>query len=183
LSLDSQLFYLINVKLANSFFDWLMPLATDLHKNKLFLFFALPAGFAYWIYKQRGNSFLKIVFMVLMIAALDNFNHRVIKNYFQRQRPPLVEKEYQLRSPHHGGFSFPSNHAANMFAGATFLRSCYPALTIPLYLIATTVAYSRVYVGVHYPLDVLVGGILGFLFGLLFFRIFAIINNKLSVKE
>jgi undecaprenyl-diphosphatase len=57
--------------------------------------------------------------------------------------------------------SFPSGHAATSFAGATMLAAYAPRLAPLLYLLAAAIAFSRVYVGVHYPLDVLAGAALG----------------------
>ena len=59
------------------------------------------------------------------------------------------------------GASFPSGHAAMSFAGATFLALAAPRLAPALFVLAAAVAYSRVYVGVHYPLDVVAGAALG----------------------
>ena len=57
--------------------------------------------------------------------------------------------------------SFPSGHATTSFACATVLALLLPRLRVPLFLLAAAVAWSRVYVGVHYPLDVLGGAVLG----------------------
>jgi undecaprenyl-diphosphatase len=57
--------------------------------------------------------------------------------------------------------SFPSGHAATSFAGATLLAWYVPRLALPLYALAALVAWSRVYVGVHYPIDILIGAVLG----------------------
>jgi undecaprenyl-diphosphatase len=62
--------------------------------------------------------------------------------------------------------SFPSGHAATSFACATVLALALPRLRIPLYVLAAAVAWSRVYVGVHYPLDVLAGAAIGIVVGL-----------------
>jgi membrane-associated phospholipid phosphatase len=59
--------------------------------------------------------------------------------------------------------SFPSGHAATSFAGAALLAWYAPRLAVPLYALAAVIACSRVYVGVHYPLDVLAGALLGLL--------------------
>jgi undecaprenyl-diphosphatase len=58
-------------------------------------------------------------------------------------------------------WSFPSGHAATSFAGATMLSLFFPRLAPVLYGLAVAIAFSRVYVGVHYPLDVAAGAVLG----------------------
>ena len=72
-----------------------------------------------------------------------------------RRRRPLEEKVAGLNS------SFPSGHTGNAFALATVLSNQYPRLRIPLYLGATLVGISRIYLGRHYPSDVLVGAVMG----------------------
>jgi membrane-associated phospholipid phosphatase len=66
--------------------------------------------------------------------------------------------------------SFPSGHATASFACATVLGAFLPALRLPLFVLAAAVAWSRVYVGVHYPLDVLAGAVLGAAIGLAVLR-------------
>ena len=84
-----------------------------------------------------------------------------LKAWIGRDRPPLSNPDpaplVDLPATH----SFPSGHATVAFACATTLALAVPRLRIPLYVLAALIAFSRVYVGVHYPLDVLAGAVLG----------------------
>jgi undecaprenyl-diphosphatase len=97
------------------------------------------------------------VFVWTLVAdALAELAADVLKGAIPRARPhdhPLVTR------PH--THSFPSGHATTSFACATVLALMLPRLRVPLFLLAAAVSWSRVYVGVHYPLDVLAGAALG----------------------
>lgn len=87
----------------------------------------------------------------------------LLKEWVGRERPPLryTGPEPLVGSP--GSPSFPSGHATVAFACATVLARAAPRLAVPLYALAALIAWSRVYVGVHYPLDVAGGAVLGVL--------------------
>ena len=88
-----------------------------------------------------------------------------LRQLIGRDRPFVVYPEPRpLVHPPSSG-SFPSGHAAAAFACATVIAWASPRLAVPVYVVAALVAWSRVYVGVHYPLDVLGGAVLGVLVG------------------
>lgn len=102
--------------------------------------------------------------LLVRVIAADGFADSLSlagKALIARDRPPSVypRPEPLVAVPH--DHSFPSGHAATSFACATTLAFAVPRLAVPLYLLAAAIAYSRVYVGVHYPLDVLGGAVLG----------------------
>jgi undecaprenyl-diphosphatase len=103
--------------------------------------------------------------LVLLLAAdaiADGLSYQ-LRQWIGRERPPLVYPEPKplVGVPHSG--AFPSGHASTAFACATVLAWASPRLRIPAFLLAAAIAWSRVYVGVHWPLDVLGGALLGVL--------------------
>jgi len=84
-----------------------------------------------------------------------------LKNWADRDRPPLSNPEPEPLVDLPATYSFPSGHATVSFACATVLALAVPRLRLPLFALATLIAFSRVYVGVHYPFDVLAGAALG----------------------
>jgi undecaprenyl-diphosphatase len=95
---------------------------------------------------------------------------QLIKPIVQRQRPEFVMSGVVMRAPSQSSYSFPSNHATNMFAAGTFLMASAPPLGAVILGLAATIAYSRVYVGVHFPADIICGALLGFFWGAGVFR-------------
>jgi undecaprenyl-diphosphatase len=98
---------------------------------------------------------------VLGLLLTDVFCGQVLKNLVDRKRPPIEHSEVIVRSPLYGNRSFPSNHAANMFCLAFLITAFAPSWKWYAYGLAILVAYSRSYVGLHYPSDWLVGAIIG----------------------
>ena len=159
-SLDHWLFIQINQVWTNSFFDAFFPYITDLFKQPSFKFFIAPALLFYSIYKAKWLAGKIILCTLILFAISDNVNHRVYKPYFERKRPEFTLEKVTLRTHTHSGHSFPSNHASNSFTIFLFL-SFFTPLPWLLRIFAALVAYSRVYVGVHFPMDVLVGSLSG----------------------
>lgn len=148
-----------------------MPIFTDLHKQPIVTFAVLPLILLIWLWSQRSKAVKVFLGLVVCVAIVDVVNAKVLKPFFQRPRPLLTLENVELRTANHTGLSFPSNHATNNYAAATFLSCIYPPLTPLFASVAFLVALSRVYVGVHYPFDVLVGAIWGTLFALVFFQV------------
>jgi undecaprenyl-diphosphatase len=113
--------------------------------------------------------------LVLLLAAdfaADGLSY-ALRQWIGRERPPLVYPEPKplVHVPHSG--SFPSGHASVAFACATVLAWASPPLRIAAFVLAAAIAWSRVYVGVHWPLDVLGGAILGVLVAIALLRLAA----------
>jgi undecaprenyl-diphosphatase len=103
-----------------------------------------------------------LVLLLTADAVADGLSYQ-LRQWIGRERPPLVYPEPKplVGVPHSG--AFPSGHASTAFACATVLAWASPRLRIPAFLLAAAIAWSRVYVGVHWPLDVLGGAALGVL--------------------
>jgi undecaprenyl-diphosphatase len=102
------------------------------------------------------------VFALTLIAVLlADLSATGLKALFDRPRPPLRYAEPKTLVPVPHDASFPSGHASTSFAAATMLSFSFPRFAPLLYVLAAAVAFSRVYVGVHYPLDVIGGALLG----------------------
>lgn len=169
IGLDKSLFILVNSQWTAAWADQFFPFITDLHKTPFFKNVLVPLILLIFIWRRGLKKGLLIfLFCLMSIGASDGFGNWALKKTVQRPRPPHTEGlQVQVRAPF-GGFSFVSNHATNMYTFASYTSAIFPPAAIPLYSLATLVAYSRVYNGVHFPLDVLCGGLLGIMFGLLF---------------
>lgn len=102
----------------------------------------------------------------LLSAALGSMLAFGLKHSFDRARPPLATSEVDPLVATPASPSFPSGHAATAFAAAALVSSFHPRLRLPLYGLATLVALSRVYLGVHFWLDIIAGAALGVAAGL-----------------
>jgi undecaprenyl-diphosphatase len=108
--------------------------------------------------------------MTLLTVIIADSTNYLLKELFDRPRPTsrFTEPEPLLQPP--SSDSFPSGHAATSFACATVIAAAAPQLRVPLYVLAALIAWSRVYIGVHYPLDVVGGALYGLVVGLVLVR-------------
>jgi undecaprenyl-diphosphatase len=175
-NLDKKLFLILNGKLTNSFFDIILPYFRDsVFWAPLYLFLL---AFIAVNYGKKG-LWWSVAFLCT-IAIADMVSSRVFKEAFERLRPcqdPLFVDQVRLLLKHcSGSYSFTSSHAANHFGMATFvsitLFSSFGRWIHLTFLWAFFIAYAQIYVGVHYPLDVLGGAAIGVLAGLLTSSVF-----------
>lgn len=174
LSIDLFFFELFNKTLANPLFDAFFPSITDLHKETWFVAGVFPFILFLWFWKRRLQM-LKIFFgMALSIGISDTLCGQFLKDGIARQRPVFnrIGHSVEVRTNTFSGHSLPSAHATNNFTWANYLSQYYPQHSSKYFVIAGLVAYSRVYVGVHYPFDIIAGGFLGFFIGWLIFQIY-----------
>lgn len=171
---DTQLFHLINSGLSNPVFDLILPLLRDKYTwIPLYLFFI---GFFIYSFGKKGGWI--VLFTILTVSTSDMVSNHGFKKQFKRIRPCNTELAEPVikRVSCGSGYSFTSNHAANHFAMATFwsfvLGFARKKWFYWFYVWAASIALAQVYVGVHYPFDVIGGGILGTLIGWAYFRVF-----------
>ncbi len=175
-NLDKKLFVVLNSKLTNSFFDLVLPYFRDsVFWAPLYLFLLAFIAVNY----GRKGLWWSLAFLCT-IAIADMVSSRIFKEAFERLRPCqdpfFIDQVRLLLKQCSGSYSFTSSHAANHFGMATFVSiTLYPSFGRWIYLTylwAFFIAYAQIYVGVHYPLDVLGGAAIGVLAGLLTSSVF-----------
>jgi len=175
LSWDYTIWYAINTGWSNPFLDAVVPfLRNQWFWTPLYLFLLLfmPARF-------RKKGWLWCLGFILTFALADQVSAHLIKPFFHRLRPcnnPQLVGIAHVLVPCGSGYSFPSSHATNHFALAFFsiftLRKIAKWIWPVGIIWAALVSFAQVYVGVHYPIDVTCGAILGIALGILTGKIF-----------
>lgn len=168
---DQAIFHKINTDWTHPFLDQLLPWCRE--STHWYPFYFLL--FAFLFYKWRNKVWKWLLFAVITIAVTDQISSSFFKPLFHRLRPcadPLIAPYAKLLLAHcSGGYSFTSSHAANHFGIAMFffltLHSIMGRFKYFLFLWAGIIAYAQVYVGVHYPIDIIGGTIIGLVVGLL----------------
>jgi undecaprenyl-diphosphatase len=109
-----------------------------------------------------------VLLAIVSVVVADAISSYVFKNAFLRTRPCVALEGVRLLVGCTNSPSFPSNHAVNASVLATLVALYMARLWLPAMALALLVGYSRIYIGVHYPFDVLVGGVLGIVVALVF---------------
>ena len=154
-ALDREVFRLVNGVWTHPVLDAVMIGVTD------FDLWRVPLILLLLVLLARGTTGARVAILVavLAVALTDQIVASGVKPVFHRVRPfDVIESTRKLVDAH--DWSFPSAHAANTFAAGVFLAIRFPRLR-PILVLPALIAYSRVYVGVHYPSDVLARAALG----------------------
>jgi undecaprenyl-diphosphatase len=119
-----------------------------------------------------------VLLLVATVALTTQLATTLLKYAVQRDRPPTVvlDPEPLLDVPTTS--SFPSGHTSSSFACAWVLSRLAPRLTVPLFALAALIGFSRIYVGVHYPLDVLAGAVFGILVATALLKLLAVLQRS-----
>jgi undecaprenyl-diphosphatase len=178
LELDSDLLVFLNGLGSKTFDGFWLVVTNQLYWTPLFLVLL------YFIYKKLGTR--QTLYLLLAIAVLIAFSDQVtnlFKNGFQRLRPcnnPEINgiiRLVQIRK----SFSFFSGHAATSMASAVFIYhniKRYYKYAYLLFLWPLIFAYSRIYLGLHYPIDILTGYTFGAIAGFAGFKLYASLQQK-----
>jgi undecaprenyl-diphosphatase len=178
INIDQTAFLFINQTLANSVTDLIMPLVT----NDMFLRVIYGLALICLLYFGRKRLLWVVFFSMLVVAVTDQSSSAFLKPLLARPRPCQVMNVHLLVGCG-AGFSFPSSHAANLFGQALFFGILYRKYLPYLISFAFLIGISRIFVGVHYPMDVIGGVLLGSLEGLLLAWILPRINIKGSYGQ
>ena len=169
--LDRQAFEFVNDHFHNSFLDWFLPLMRNQNTwIPLYLFMLI-----FVVANYKKNGWWWVLGIALTVFASNYISSNLIKENFFRLRPchdpELASKINFLIGYKPRSSSFTSSHATNHFAIAAFifvtLKQQIGKIVWLFILWAAIICFAQVYVGVHFPLDVICGGIIGFLFGYL----------------
>jgi undecaprenyl-diphosphatase len=178
---DRELFLFLNGLHAS----WLDPIMFFI-SNK-FAWIPLYLFLTWLCIRNFGWRTLLLYFFFLLLVTISDQTANLFKDFFQRWRPSRdesLEGLVHIVNEYRGGrYGFVSGHSANSFAIAVFiirLMGKKHRFLIPLMLtFASLNAYSRVYLGVHYPGDILVGGLLGATIGYFLYEIWMLADNRI----
>ncbi|MCK5519687.1 MAG: phosphatase PAP2 family protein [Candidatus Marinimicrobia bacterium] len=177
---DQQLFQLINQQ-------WIHPLLDSFFvtiTSKDFWTAPAVAAIIYLLFFNAKRGRIVFVLLLLTVSFTDSIAYKVIKPGIKRYRPCHALENTRVLEKCGGKWSMPSNHAANFFAAATILGLFYRRGRLTFFTVAVlSGAYSRIYVGKHYPGDVLAGALFGMAAAFLFYYFWVMIRVRLEKQN
>ena len=177
--LDQQLFLFLN-SINSPFWDPIMNALT----GKL-IWVPLYIAILFFMAMKYKRKFYVIILFIILAAILADQSSVFIKNLVQRPRPchdPVFEGMVHIFNNHCGGiYGFVSSHASNAFdvAMISLLFIGKRWYTIIIIIWALIVSYTRIYLGVHYPGDILFGSLLGMMIGWSAYRLYVLTDQKI----
>lgn len=171
--LDKYIFIFINKNFSNHLFDNFFVIWTDITKTLFFKLIIAPL-ILFAIYKKKSWPGLAILIWGILGLLFLEESVRFFKEYFERVRPYIAIKDFPVLTPgkHEKNFSFPSGHATDAGYLCCYLYQIFKKYIWLFILMTSSIMFSRVYIGVHYPLDVYVGAIYGSLWAFAIFKLF-----------
>ncbi len=163
-SIDVSVFYFINHSLSCGALNKFFTIITNV--NNWYIAYVILLGISFVKGGRKGK--IAAIGVLILILVTDQLSARIIKEIFHRIRPCNVLVNVITPLGCNGTYSFPSNHAVNNFAAAVFFYKLFPKLKWAVFVAASLVSLSRVYIGVHYPSDIIGGAIIGSAFGYIF---------------
>jgi undecaprenyl-diphosphatase len=163
-SIDLSILYFFNHTLSSGPLDKFFSIITNV--NNWYIAYIILIGIS-WTKGGRAGK-IAVIGVILLILVGDQLGHKILKEIFQRLRPCNGLTDIITPLGCTGSYSFPSNHAINNFAAAMFFSRLFPKLKWVLFVTAFFVALSRVYLGLHYPSDMIGGALIGVLLGYIF---------------
>jgi len=168
--IDRGVFFFINHGMSNPFFNFIMPMISEICDGPILFVLSL-------LLLLSKKKELKALGLIMLAGLTVTFYVASgLKTLVARPRPFLVLTDVYLLAKEKS-MSFPSNHAATAFMAATVLTAYFKKYAALFYSFAVAVAVSRVYMGVHYPSDVLAGAAIGILIGYSLNRITKTLHN------